>query len=182
MSTNRKPLTKKVRFGIFKRDGFSCQYCGSSPPSVVLEVDHINPVSLGGTNDADNLLTSCFDCNRGKGAEKLSFSPETIAKKAEILKEKAEQLKAYEKALSSKKAAITRKVNKIEDIFFCTFDYTFAERFKPSVRRFLESLPVTDVEDAMEVACANVDDPEKALKYFCGVCWNKIRRNEDGQS
>lgn len=63
---SRKPISKKLRFEVFKRDSFICQYCGKSAPSVVLEVDHIEPVSKGGTNDILNLVTSCFDCNNGR--------------------------------------------------------------------------------------------------------------------
>lgn len=59
-------LSKRTRFEIFKRDFFTCQYCGDRPPDVVLEVDHIDPRVLGGSDDPLNLLTSCFDCNRGK--------------------------------------------------------------------------------------------------------------------
>lgn len=59
-------LSKRVRFEIFKRDSFTCQYCGKRPPNVVLEVDHIDPLSNGGSDDQINLTTSCFDCNRGK--------------------------------------------------------------------------------------------------------------------
>ena len=40
----RKNLSKSVRFEVFKRDSFKCQYCGKSAPDVVLEVDHIIPV------------------------------------------------------------------------------------------------------------------------------------------
>ena len=44
----------------------TCQYCGKSSPEVVLEVDHVTPVSKGGTNEFENLITSCRECNRGK--------------------------------------------------------------------------------------------------------------------
>lgn len=64
----RTPLPRNVRFDILKRDCFTCQYCGSQAPSVALQVDHINPVATGGTNDEDNLITSCADCNVGKSA------------------------------------------------------------------------------------------------------------------
>jgi hypothetical protein len=64
-------LSKKTRFEIFKRDGFTCQYCGQRPPEVVLEVDHIHPSSKGGSDDEINLITSCFDCNRGKSDKKI---------------------------------------------------------------------------------------------------------------
>jgi len=59
-------ITKKIRFEVFKRDGFKCAYCGKSPPQITLEVDHIDPRSKGGKDDINNLLTACFDCNRGK--------------------------------------------------------------------------------------------------------------------
>lgn len=59
-------LSKKIRFEVFKRDGFKCSYYGKSPPAVVLEVDHIDPKSKGGSDDINNLLSACFDCNRGK--------------------------------------------------------------------------------------------------------------------
>jgi hypothetical protein len=38
---------------------------------VFLEIDHICPIAEGGTNHISNLVTSCRDCNRGKGAELL---------------------------------------------------------------------------------------------------------------
>ena len=59
-------ITKKIRFEVFKRDNFKCQYCGKEAPEVILEADHINPKSKGGTDDMLNLITSCFDCNRGR--------------------------------------------------------------------------------------------------------------------
>lgn len=62
----RKGLSKKIRFEVFKRDQFTCQYCGKKAPDVILHVDHIQPVSKGGTNDLLNLITSCQDCNLGK--------------------------------------------------------------------------------------------------------------------
>jgi len=45
---NRKELSKSIRFEIFKRDSFKCQYCGRMAPEVVLHVDHIKPVAEGG--------------------------------------------------------------------------------------------------------------------------------------
>lgn len=63
---------KSLRFEVFARDGFTCQYCGQRPPDVVLEPDHIHPKSKGGSDDSINLITSCFDCNRGKGAKIIS--------------------------------------------------------------------------------------------------------------
>lgn len=64
-------IGKTRRFEIFKRDGFTCQYCGSRPPDVILEVDHIIPIAGDGTDDDVNLITACFNCNRGKRDRKL---------------------------------------------------------------------------------------------------------------
>jgi hypothetical protein len=64
-------LSKKTRFEVFKRDGFACQYCGRNSETVVLEVDHIDPKANGGSDDSINLITACFDCNRGKSDRKL---------------------------------------------------------------------------------------------------------------
>ena len=61
--TERKPIKKSVRFEVFKRDGFVCQYCGAHPPAVILHIDHIHPVAEGGTDDFDNLITACEPCN-----------------------------------------------------------------------------------------------------------------------
>jgi len=82
------PISKKTRFEVFKRDFFTCQYCGIMAPDVILEVDHIDPKSKGGKDDILNLVTSCFDCNRGKSNKKISES--------DVVKKKQKQLKELE--------------------------------------------------------------------------------------
>lgn len=90
----RKGITKKARFEVFKRDSFKCQYCGASAPDVVLEVDHIHPVSKGGKNDTLNLVTSCWDCNRGKSDRKLDDNSVVEVQREQLneLNEKRQQL------------------------------------------------------------------------------------------
>lgn len=68
----RSGLSKRIRFEVFKRDRFTCQYCGGISPDVILHVDHIDPVSNGGSDDIVNLISACSDCNLGKGARPLS--------------------------------------------------------------------------------------------------------------
>ena len=51
----RAYLKKLLRFEVFKRDSFRCQYCGKSAPEVVLEIDHVTPVANGGKSDVLNL-------------------------------------------------------------------------------------------------------------------------------
>jgi CRISPR/Cas system Type II protein with McrA/HNH and RuvC-like nuclease domain len=60
-----RPKTIKVnRKRIFKRDGYSCQYCGSKKN---LTIDHVMPRSRGGLNSWKNMVTCCFRCNSYKG-------------------------------------------------------------------------------------------------------------------
>ncbi len=71
----REAVSKRVRFLILQRDGFTCQYCGARAPDVELQVDHIHPVAAGGTVELDNLVTSCTPCNAGKSARHLIRTP-----------------------------------------------------------------------------------------------------------
>lgn len=61
---------KRLRFQILTRDNFTCQYCGRSPmthPGTILHVDHKIPLSHNGSWEESNLITSCKECNLGKG-------------------------------------------------------------------------------------------------------------------
>jgi len=80
----RQSLSKKLRFEVFKRDSFTCQYCGNSAPAVVLNADHIHPVSKDGETDLLNLITACFDCNAGKKDRLLSDDTAVAKQKAQL--------------------------------------------------------------------------------------------------
>lgn len=71
----RKSTGKRLRFSVFQRDHFTCQYCGAQPPAVVLVVDHIDPVARGGQTTIDNLITACETCNQGKADRSLGQCP-----------------------------------------------------------------------------------------------------------
>ena len=68
----RALMTSKLRKHIKERDKFTCQQCGASiykEPNLLLEIDHIIPVSKGGLTAEENLQTLCWRCNRKKGAK-----------------------------------------------------------------------------------------------------------------
>lgn len=51
------------RLAIYARDGFACAYCGAEDR---LSLDHVRPSSLGGGNQATNLVTACIPCNSAR--------------------------------------------------------------------------------------------------------------------
>jgi 5-methylcytosine-specific restriction endonuclease McrA len=61
----RIPLS---RHAIMLRDGYSCQYCGSTPHRSQLTIDHVIPKVRGGGSSWDNLVCACKQCNQTKGA------------------------------------------------------------------------------------------------------------------
>lgn len=88
----RKSTGKRLRFEIFKRDGFRCLYCGATPVEKALRADHVIPVAQGGPTEAENLVTSCFDCNAGKAAVPLEERALVSSIAAEADREHAEQI------------------------------------------------------------------------------------------
>lgn len=65
----RALMTRKLREAIKSRDNFTCCTCGNSThaePNLLLEIDHIIPVSKGGSTAEANLQTLCWKCNRAK--------------------------------------------------------------------------------------------------------------------
>lgn len=65
----RSLMTAKLRQHIKERDNFTCKHCGNSThvePNLLLEIDHIIPVSKGGCTEETNLQTLCWKCNREK--------------------------------------------------------------------------------------------------------------------
>lgn len=57
-----------VRLQVLERDDYTCVYCGDQAG----HVDHIHPISKGGSNDEDNLAAACSHCNISKGNRLLS--------------------------------------------------------------------------------------------------------------
>ena len=71
----RALMTKKLRTFIKTRDNYTCCTCGNSvhvEPNLLLEIDHIIPVSKGGQTAEENLQTLCWKCNRAKSNKILA--------------------------------------------------------------------------------------------------------------
>lgn len=63
----RGKVSNRMRFSIYKRDGYRCRICGRREDEVDLEIDHIKPIAKGGKSTYDNLQTLCHRCNKEKG-------------------------------------------------------------------------------------------------------------------
>lgn len=60
----KKTISNRIKWDIWQRDDFTCQYCGSRSE---LAIDHIYPESRGGELTEGNLVTACKYCNSKKG-------------------------------------------------------------------------------------------------------------------
>lgn len=182
-------VRKIDRFEVFKRDQFTCQYCGGKPPAITLEIDHIVAKSQGGEDGVENLITACFDCNRGKSARSLGTH---LLDKIDTQKaiERSQQLKEYEKFLEKSNKEFEKKVKVCVECFNYNFDLRYnngtciAENGDGirAIKTFLKKLPKIEVIEAIHIAFSkNKMEPLETFKYFCGICHNKIRA-QDGNN
>lgn len=65
--TGHRPISGSVRYAVLKRAKFRCELCGVHDEDRWLEVDHINPKSLGGKDELENYQALCYQCNQSKG-------------------------------------------------------------------------------------------------------------------
>lgn len=65
VTPKRRRMSAKTSQIVFDRDGRKCLHCGTTQR---LTIDHIWPVSRGGSDDLENLQTLCHSCNSKKGA------------------------------------------------------------------------------------------------------------------
>ena len=171
----RVAISKRTRFEVFKRDKFTCQYCGKHPPEVILEVDHITPVAEGGTNEEANLITSCRDCNRGKAAVPLSVAPKSLAEKAAETIESEEQLAGYRSVMEARAQRIEDDAWEVADALLSS-KRGIRRDWLRSIKTFNERLPIHSVKDAADIALASGPRSETGrFLYFCKICWNRIK-------
>lgn len=179
----RKAITKKKRFEIFKRDEFACQYCGSTPPDVLLHIDHIIPVAQNGSNEMDNLVTSCSSCNQGKGANSLSNIPQSLKDKAKSVAESEAQIKGYAAIMQAKDDRLDTEA---WEIIATLESQDFVENYEKSryrsIKHFLTILPFHEVLEAAEITSGRWQSIGYGqFKYFCGICWKKAKGEPHGE-
>lgn len=186
----RKALSKAKRFEVFKRDSFTCQYCGRSAPDVILECDHIIPVAEGGTNDILNLITSCKDCNRGKGKRKLTDN-QTIEKQKQqlddlnALREQTEMMIDWKRELM---VLADTQIDFVEETIFSLSNTqdskSLTDHGRRGIRKLIERFGFDEVCTAANIAVSYYYDGtdsslEKAITKIGGICYNRKYRNDE---
>lgn len=71
MQAERVNIPPSIRMEALVHYGHRCIYCGATSKDAKLQVDHVIPVSRGGTNEMGNLVVACRACNIGKGKRML---------------------------------------------------------------------------------------------------------------
>ena len=182
----RKSLSKKTRFEVFKRDKFTCQYCGRMAPDVVLEVDHIKPVSEGGTNGMLNLITSCRDCNRGKGKIRLDTNQELKKQQEEmlLLAEKREQLKMLMEWRTELSKLIQEEVDCVCEYWKEMVDQEITNVGRAKVLGYIREFGINEVLDAIDISISQYYDgtlssAEITFKRIGGICYNRRKTREE---
>jgi hypothetical protein len=191
-------LSVRTRFEVFKRDRFTCQYCGQTPPAVLLEVDHVIPRSVGGSDEMDNLITSCQDCNRGKSDKLLEEGSRPAISRATIedLEERVAQAQAYAELMQTYNVLADKQYWMFIDQWADAFNakreedgkgtkYAFYRSWEQwpndrSVRMFLRKLPLQTVLEAVDISASRFDgeSSDGACRYFYAICWARIRKIE----
>jgi len=182
MEVRENRVGNKIRFEVFKRDSFACQYCGRTPPGVILEIDHVVPRSAKGKDTIDNYLTSCRECNRGKGKHSLTKIPQSLKEKTVDLEERELQITEYTKLLKTKDRRTNLFIKRFYKHLAALGCYESKDRFPAvTLKKFFERLPETEVIEAIDISWhKNLDErdtysPYRLSKYFYGICWNKIK-------
>ena len=162
----RKALSKGRRFDIFRRDGFTCQYCGRQPPEVVLEPDHIVPVVEGGTNEEMNLVASCRDCNRGKGRKLLDAPPRPDADLAWLeMQQEVAELQAYQESKCRRDELVDLIAAQFQTNWIeLAGDYSFPTI--PELKQLMTRFSPRLVEAGLNIVAVKV-----AAGYFSGRGW-----------
>lgn len=188
----RIQISKKMRYEVFRRDAFKCQYCGRSAPDVVLEIDHINPVSKGGENGILNLVTACVDCNRGKGARKIE-DDSIISKQREQLEDlnlKREQMKMMIEWRKELLEIEQLAFDHIKDFWAGSTGTSLNHDGEMEMKQWIKKYSWSEVVEALEISTNQYlkTEPgtdvfthasvEKAFEYIGRICRSRAKDKE----
>lgn len=186
----RKPISKKLRFEIFKRDNFTCQYCGRTAPDVILEVDHIKSVKNKGTNDILNLTTSCLACNRGKGAKFLNENSTLKIQQEQLkeLNERKEQLELMIQWREELSNIMEFQIDLVQKEITKYYNCGLANSARQNIKNLINKFGITEVLESVNISFNkyfNEEDPD-SFDFTCnkigGICFNRKTQKEEREN
>lgn len=176
-------VTKRVRFEVLRRDDHTCRYCGGRAPDVVLNVDHVTPVALGGGDHPSNLVTACKDCNAGKTS---------VPPGAPLVADVAQDAMRWAAAMAAAAEAALRKRDELierVEAFQVAWDrwqsnsqpLPLEPNWEASVHRWLAAgMPMDLITDSIPIAMtAKGVKPDDVFRYAAKVVWNQIRQLQE---
>lgn len=182
----RKAIGKKMRFEVFKRDKFTCQYCGRKAPDVVLEVDHIKPVAEGGKNTILNLITSCRDCNRGKGKARLTANEEVTKQQDRLqeLAEKREQMKMMLDWRNELADFMDNQASELNEYIGRLTGWKCTESGEAKLKSLIARFSFQEVIEAIDISFSRYYNEglphtwDIAFNKIGGVCYNRRKQGD----
>jgi hypothetical protein len=191
----RKGIPKRIRFEVYKRDSFTCQYCGRKAPDVILEIDHINPVAAGGDGDIMNLVTACEDCNAGKSDKKLNDNTAIEKQREQIEKlqlrrEQLDMMLEWRESLLTLSDYETDKA--IEFINNRIKPFSLGDAAKEIIGRYKKKWGMSVLLSAIETAAGQYlkmgengvtqESAYKMLEKIPGICFNAAKYEKDPEA
>ena len=166
-------VSKRTRFEVLRRDDYTCRYCRSNENPIT--IDHVLPVTLGGTDTPDNLVAACRDCNSGKS----SGAPDA-SMVAGVEEDALRWSRAMEAAANL--AHADRETRRMRGEWFryewdswkkgpepgriCDLPPDWEDAIS---RQFDAGLDIEDIEYAVNITMAKTWVTEE-FRYFMGVC------------
>lgn len=179
--------SKRLRYEVMRRDNHACRYCGGTAPDVKLTIDHVVPTTLGGKDEAENLVTACADCNAGK-----SSVPADASLVADVAADAWRWGKAMAAAADARRVLWAEQEQILDEFTELWEDWTYGPEhnrkylprplgWQDSIFRFIEAGldVVPDLQHCIGIAGRSKASPDDTWRYFCGVAWSEIRRRQE---
>lgn len=193
MGRKRKAISTRTRFEVFKRDAFTCTYCGRKAPDVVLQVDHVDPHAKGGEDSLLNYTTACEACNGGKSDIPLSDDSAVAVRRRElerlqVLREQREMLLRWQRELAQLDEEVAAQLTELWESLAPGWQASPTGRQK--IAKASAKFGVEAVAEAMRIAArqylvldadgrATRDSWGAALEKVGGICETRRREATD---
>ena len=185
MTNHTTQFTKRARYEIFRRDKFTCRYCGAKAPDVQLQVDHVMPVALGGETTPDNAVTACADCNSGKSATPADAPIVEDVREHDLKFRKAvrDSLLRFVEEETANEDEVDSWAEKFVD-YWCdnltVMDKTPARMLESFDRWYSLGVPDELIFYAMKQTGAysrgQAWSVDRKWRYTCSIIWNRIEQ------